>query len=218
MRKYIDLHLKPQPQNRELMIQKAIELGFHQVAITDYQPKETDNVISRIDLTPQNSQELQKSLNKARKNYHIVSVLCLSKKIAEQAARDSRVDILKYIRSSRSRFNKHHAALARDSNTHIEIDVNSIITADPVHLPKLLKLLKREYQTAQKNDVRTLLSSGASSVYDLREPRALAALMSLLDIPEEESLDMISSNPSTLIEKNLSKMNKNYLSPKVWRT
>lgn len=220
MRKFIDLHLKTKPHNKKLMIQKAMGLGFYQVAITNYQPKETEKVVSRINLTPQNVQDLHESLKKVRRNYHIISVLCLSKKVAEQAARDSRVDILKYIRKSRNKvfFNKHHAALARESRAYYEIDANSIIKTDTDHLPNLLRLLKKEHQIAQKYDVSTLLSSGASSVHELREPRALAALMSFLDVQEEEALDMISSNPSTLIQRNLLKMDTDYLSPGVWRS
>jgi len=68
---------------------------------------------------------------------------------------------------------------------------------------------------ACRYDVPVVLSSGAESVYGMRDPMSLAALMSLAGLGEEESLDMVSVNPSALVERNRDKLSESYVSPGV---
>ena len=90
-----------------------------------------------------------------------------------------------------------------------------LLTQDPDTLGYLIKQLRKEIVNARRYDVPMVLSSGASSVHGMRDPRSLAALMSLIGLGEEESLDLVSVNPWALVERNRDKLSESYVSPGV---
>jgi ribonuclease P/MRP protein subunit RPP1 len=217
MRTFIDLHLKPEPHYKRAMLEKAKELGFSEIALTDISRKKNDEFVTRIDLLPRNKQDLFSSLKKSRRNYEIVSVICNSKKVAGQAAKDYRVDVLLYQqefwKNSGVWFDRNQASLARESGCCYEINTNIILKIDQKFLPQYLRNIKKEVLLAQRYEVPIIVSSGATSVSEMKGPRSLVALMSLLDIPEKDALEMVSSIPLKIIKTNRSKLNDNFLNP-----
>jgi ribonuclease P/MRP protein subunit RPP1 len=205
MRKFIDLHLIPSQKNREEMIKKSLKLGYTKSIITKIQNTKVNGLFPRIDIVPRNLQDLMTSLNKFRYNYQVISVLCVSKKIAKYASKDSRVDVLKYPINNRapiSRFTKEQAKLATENKISYEVDSRSFIQKSNTMLTHFLRQLKNDIQIAQKYDIPVVMSSGATTIYEIREPRALSALLCLIEISIEDSLKMISSNPQFILDKN----------------
>jgi ribonuclease P/MRP protein subunit RPP1 len=203
------------------MLQKATELGFSETAVTNINIKDADGFATRIDLEPKNSKDFMESIKRNRKKFEVVSVICHSKKIANKAAQDQRVDILLYSNQfsvrSKTWFNRQQASLAKESGCYYEINANQIIKAD-LNLTFLLKQLKKEVLIAQKTGVPIIISSGATSIFEMREPRALIAMLGLLDIQEEDALNMVSANPGSKLQINRSKLKNKYISPGIWRT
>src|SRR5512143_89270 len=104
-RVFADLHLRANskvPGHAVTLAQKAAELGYKLVAIPlspETTPEEVKilrstcfeaglDFVSRVDLRPRNQNELLTLLRRLRRRFEVVCVLCESKDIARQAAKD----------------------------------------------------------------------------------------------------------------------------------
>lgn len=212
------------------MLRHAASLGYKGAALTTTRDDLTEleplartlgiDLVSRIDLTPRSQQELLRSLKRVRRGYEVVSVTCMTKGVAVQAAKDHRVDILNYSTEPATRgkvwFDRHQAKLAKGALCCYEININEMLR-EQRRRAQALRHLKKEAGNALRYGVPVILSSGASSIFHMREPRALAALLDILDIGEEAAFEMISTNPWRLVERNRRKLEPGFVAPGVRR-
>ena len=226
MRRFIDLKLKPDDSEKlKSMLKRAEKLGFTAVGLPvsiDGKPKVNDlDIVSRVDLSPDNPRTLLQQLRKVRLKYEVVSVLCKSKSVAIQAAKDHRVDILQYPHYFSNRrsvwFDKQQASLASKSNCHLEINIRDLLGLEPEPLAQRLNNWGRALWNANREDVPVIVSSGAASLNEMREARALSSILDLVDVKEEDSLDMVSNIPFKLVVNNREKLDHSFVSPGVWR-
>ena len=137
MRRFIDFHLIAPNEIKEAnkMISFAKKVGFQGIVMTFSGTPPTilkDNasnigidLFSRSDLRPNNLNELTIALRNHRRRYDIVAVYCSSKKVARQAAKDHRVDVLNFpdfpLRKSVG-FDRSEASLASQASCCYEIN------------------------------------------------------------------------------------------------
>jgi RNase P/RNase MRP subunit p30 len=232
MRRFIDLHLRhPASGTDELesMLRFAAELGYSGVAVASDRvlPERLKrlggelslDLISRINLRPRSANELTATLRRVRRRFEVVSVDCLSKAVARQAAKDHRVDLINFPASTSARrrvwFDRHEASLASGANCAYEFNASALLRQGPVKSARLLSIIRREIENAKRNDVPIVVSSGADSRLLMREPRGLAALLDLVDVEEESGLDMVSSIPWRIVEVNRGKLAPGFVAPGV---
>ena len=220
MRRFVDLQILPGPGKTAEMLSHANHLGYSAVGCGGDTPSNAPiDVISRLNIAPMSQQDLQRMLKGNRRKHEVISVLCLSKGVARQAAKDPRVDLLRFPRDTSRRrtvwLDRQQASLAGESGCHYEVVASDLLIQDPEKLGYVIKQLRKEVLNARRSDVPVVLSSGANSVHDMRDPKSLAALMSLAGLGEEESLDLVSVNPSALVERNRDKLSASYVSPGV---
>ena len=220
MRRFVDLQILPGPGKTAEMLSHANHLGYSAVGCGGDTPSNAPiDVISRLNIAPMSQQDLQRMLKGNRRKHEVISVLCLSKGVARQAAKDPRVDLLRFPRDTSRRrtvwLDRQQASLAGESGCHYEVVASDLLIQDPEKLGYVIKQLRKEVLNARRSDVPVVLSSGANSVHGMRDPKSLAALMSLVGLGEEESLDLVSVNPSALVERNRDKLSASYVSPGV---
>ena len=220
MRRFVDLRILPETGKTAEMLSYAKHLGYSAVGCGGDPPSESPiDVISRLDIAPRSQQDLQRMLKGSRRKHEVISVLCLSKGVARQAAKDSRVDLLRFPMDLSMRrapwFDRQQASLAGEGGCHFEVVASELLNQDLEKLGYVIKQLRKEVLNARRYDVPVVLSSGAESVQGMRDPRSLAALMNLVGLGEEESLDLISENPWVLVERNRDKLSASYVSPGV---
>ena len=233
-RKYADLHLCPDLDNDEQvtrMIRKASELGYRLIAIPFPQnfPEEKirklQNICkenrmdfaSRVDLKPRTPNELIRSLRKLRRRFKVIAVMCESKQVARQAAKDRRVDLLNFPGSNRRKrfFDKAEAELASNALGSLEIDIKPLLTLEgPVRI-RLLSSLRREVAIAGGFHVSIVISSGASNELLMRKPREIAALTSLFDLDKSLAINAVSRNPLAIVKRNREKLSPNFVAPGI---
>lgn len=233
-RKYADLHLCPDLDNDEQvtrMIRKASELGYRLIAIPFPQnfPEEKirklQNICkenrmdfaSRVDLKPRTPNELIRSLRKLRRRFEVIAVMCESKQVARQAAKDRRVDLLNFPGSNRRKrfFDKAEAELASNALGSLEIDIKPLLTLEgPVRI-RLLSSLRREVAIAGGFHVSIVISSGASNELLMRKPREIAALTSLFDLDKSSAINAVSRNPLAIVKRNREKLSPNFVAPGI---
>jgi RNase P/RNase MRP subunit p30 len=239
--KFTDLHLCAPSDNLEQakrLIAKSAELGYSQVGVPlmpNVREETVDQLrqisgeagldfVTRLDLAPRSSGELLASLRRFRRKFEVVSVLCNSKSVARQAAKDRRVDLLCFrsFDSSKRFFDRAEAELASGSSAAFEIDLawllNSLEGRSGV---SVFSRLRREVATASSLGVPLVASSGASEPLLLRRPRDYAALTLLFGLDESRAKDALSANPSAIVERSRTKQSADHVMPGVrlveWR-
>jgi ribonuclease P/MRP protein subunit RPP1 len=227
MRRFMDLHINPLNERIKEMLEKASELGYKGLGIsTDLDLVESVrgeasvlglDVVSRVNLKPHDTNDLTRSLRRTRRRFEILSVECSSRAIARQAAKDHRVDILRFPgelqQRLKVRFDRQEANLAADLSCAYEVSLSDLLGKGPRVLSRLLSVMREEVQNSVKFDVPIVVSSGADTSLLMREPRAMASVLSLLGLDEEQSLNAVSSHPWHIVSANRGKLGPGFISP-----
>jgi RNase P/RNase MRP subunit p30 len=156
-------------------------------------------------------------LRKFRRRFEIIAVVCESKNVARQAAKDRRVDLLNFPSLDfRSRFfDKAEAELASNGLASLEIDMKPLLTLEGPARIRLLSNLRREAAIAKKSHVPIVISSGVSDRVLMRKPRELSALASLFDLNEASAIEAISKNPVAIVKRNRDKLSSRFVAPGI---
>ncbi len=233
-RVFADLHLrvngKDKAQTQKIMA-KAAELGYKQVAIQlapETRPEELCSLrasclevgldfVSRVDLRPRSQDELLGLLRKLRRRFEVICVLCETKEVARQAAKDHRVDLLNFplLDYRRRFFDRAEAELASGCMSGFEIDIKPILILSGPARVRFLNCLHREVAVALEFRLPVVISSGVSEPILMRKPREMAILASLFGLTGDTALDSVSKNPTTLARRNREKLGAGFVAPGI---
>ncbi len=231
---FADLHLKPKLADMEhtrRMVMKAAELGYRLIAVS-LPPVSTENYAaqlrcickeaaidfaSRVDLKPKTAGELVQFLRKFRRKFEVIAVMCESKVVARQAAKDRRVDLLNFPAADFRRrfFDKAEAELASKSLAAMEIDIKPLLTLDGPARVRLLSTLRRETFIAKHFNVPIVVSSGATDEWTLRKPLEMAAVTVLFDMDKASAIEAVSKNPLAIVKRNMEKLSAEFVAPGI---
>ena len=234
MTKFVDLHLCTPLKNDEQskkIIAKSAELGYQLVAVP-FPPlvkqEEVERIkkicsdvgidlSTRVDLSPKDKRELLSSLRSFRRRFEVVSVLCTSKPVARQAARDRRVDLLSFpIAGTRKTFfDGAEAELASESFASLEIDMAQLLLFEGFQRTRCISTLRREATVAKRFGVPVILSSGEVGEYLLRKPQDYASLAMLFDMDLALALKALSDVPLTIVQRNRQKLSPEFVAPGI---
>jgi RNase P/RNase MRP subunit p30 len=231
---YADLHLLPNPRDLEQVSRianRASRLGYTIIGVTFPQnfPREEIqkikgmcqeikvDIVSRVDLKPRNPKELIRDLRSLRRKFELIAVLCESKSVARQAAKDRRVDLLNFPSTDfRKRFfDKAEAELASSALASLEIDVRLLLTLEGLARVRLIHNLRREAMIAQKYDIPIVISSGVADERLMRKPREQASLAFLFDLDEATAIKAVSKNATAIVKRNREKLSPSFVAPGI---
>jgi len=233
-RTYADLHLCPNLASAEQvlrMVNKASKLGYRLIAITfppnfaEADAKGLQNACKqakmdlavRVDLKPRTPDELLRALRRFRRKFEIIAVMCESKDVARQAAKDRRVDLLNFSSFDLRRrfFDLAEAELASNGLASLEIDMKPLLALEGSSRIRLLSSLRRETAIAEAFGVSIVVSSGVSDELLMRRPLEQAALASLFDLGQTAALDAVSRNPMSIVKMNREKLSPRFVAPGI---
>ena len=231
MRRFIDLQVRwPESlEEAELLASHLRKLGFKAVALTASKLEEAESrqtlkkvfegrgveALSRLNLKPEGSRQLLEALRACRRSFEIVSVVCLSKQVARQAAKDHRVDTLLFPGRAVRLLDEAEVELARSSGVAFEFSLSMLLNLEG-RLPGYLAEAGRNVKRALRKGIRLVFSSGASNIYGLRAPRDLAATVeTLLELPSGFGLLTVSKFPMEIVERNKAKLSRAFIEPGV---
>jgi ribonuclease P/MRP protein subunit RPP1 len=231
---FADLHLCLNPKDAVAasgVIGKSAALGYSLIGISfPSETRESDYAelrkicvsrgidwASRIDLRPKTREQLMNQLRRFRRKFEVVAILCESKEVARQAAKDRRVDLLNFpsIDFHKRFFDRAEAELACKSLAALEVDVKPLLVLEGPVRVRFLWTLRQEVAIAREFHVPVVLSSGASSEMLLRKPRELAVVGSLFGLDEVLGLDAVSSNPMAIVRRNRVKLSRGFVAPGI---
>jgi RNase P/RNase MRP subunit p30 len=233
-RVFADLHLringKDKAQTQKLMV-KAAELGYKQVAVQLAPETRSEEIsylrgscvdvgldfVSRVDLRPRSQDELLGLLRKLRRRFEVICVLCETKEVARQAAKDHRVDLLNFplLDYRRRFFDRAEAELASSCTSGFEIDMKPILVLSGPARVRFLNCLRREVAVALEFRLPVVVSSGVSEPILMRKPREMAILGSLFGLTGDVALDSVSKNPTKLVMRNREKLGTGFVAPGI---
>lgn len=233
--KFTDLHLCAPWDNLEQakrLVAKSAELGYTQIGVPlphSVNEEAVDqlrqisgehgvDLVTRLDLAPRSPDELLIGLRRFRRKFEVVSVLCNSKPVARQAAKDRRVDLLCFrsFDPSKRFFDRAEAELASASSAAFEIDMAQVLSSfEGKSGVGLFSRLRRELAIAKSSGVPLVISSGASEPLLLRKPKDYAALALLFELDEPRALEALSENPRAIVKRSRSKQSAEYVAPGV---
>jgi RNase P/RNase MRP subunit p30 len=233
-RTFADLHLRINPKDTQMaqrLIGKAAQLGYHHISVPFTQGlQETEaaalkdmcakiglDFVLRADFRPRTQEDLMRFLRKFRRKFEVICILCDSKEVARQAAKDRRVDLINFpsLDYHKRFFDRAEAELASCSLTGLEVDVKSLLVMEGPARVRLLSCLRREVAVALEFHVPVVVSSGVDEANLLRMPRDLASLAYLFGLDEAQSLDAISTNPNAIVLRNLEKLSSRFVAPGI---
>ncbi len=233
-RTWSDLHFCPDIKNSTQttrMIEKASVLGYRQIAIPFSERVSHQEInkaritckdfgidlATRVDLNARNPDDLLRQLRKFRREYELIGVLCFSKTVARQAAKDRRVDLLNFPGTEyRNRFfDAAEAELASASIASFEIDLLPLLMLEGSNRIRLLSRLRREVSIARGSHVPIVVSSGAHDETHLRAPMESASLTSLFDLEKETAVIAVSTSATTMVRRNREKLSSGFVAPGI---
>jgi ribonuclease P/MRP protein subunit RPP1 len=231
---YADLHLLPNfkdPEHVSQIISKASRLEYRLISLAfpsnlaeeeirrlvDVSKEAKMDLASRVDLEPRTPRELINGLRRFRRRFEIIAVICKSKNVARQAAKDRRVDLLNFPSLDfRNRFfDKAEAELASNGLASLEIDLKPLLILEGPMRIRLVSNLRREAAIAKDFHIPIVISSGVSEIMLMRKPRELAALASLFDLDEASAINAVSKNPLAIVKKNREKLSLRFVAPGI---
>ena len=234
MRRFVDLHLRPSIKNFdqvENMVRKSSELGYRLVGISLQPDIKQDEIgqlqkicrdadtdlITRVDLIPKTRRELLNDLRRFRRKFEVISMVCTSKVMARQAAKDRRVDLLSFPSTDPRRrfFNDAEAELASKALSSLEIDMALLLSSKGFSRIRLLSCLREEVAIAKRSRVPVVISSGATNEYLMRGPYDYASLASLFNMTPSLALRALSEDPLAIVERNRGKLSLDYVAEGV---
>ena len=220
---YLDLNVNSNlgegESTPEEMAETSRILGFSGIGFSDFSPKDKlkkeklrkvreafSNLplraYTRVNLDFESVTKNRKVLNRIRSFVDIVAVACLNRRVSVWAARNADVDLLYFPEIKMCKqVDKALVGLLRDSGNAVEISVRPILLSRGLRRANTLGILRSAAEMVRRGHATLVLTSGASTKFELRSPRALAALGSLLDIPYAEAKEAVSTNPLKIIER-----------------
>ena len=233
-RTYADLHLRANigdSSQVSRLIGKASTLGYSLVAVplspwtTERQHEQVQGACeeegiefaSRVDLKPRTPEDLLKDVRKLRRRFELVAVMCESKAVSRQAAKDRRVDLLNFPQPDfkRAFFDSAEAELASSCMASLEVDIKPLLTQEGAARTRLLSNLRKEVQTAKEFHVPIVLSSGVSEEALTRRPMDLAALSFLFGLDNTIATEAVSKNPTAIVRRNREKLSARFIAPGI---
>ncbi|MHA1651131.1 MAG: RNase P subunit p30 family protein [Candidatus Helarchaeota archaeon] len=219
--KYYDLgiysSLSDGQDEPEIMIEMAIELGFAGIGLADFtnhtpkiikgfrnKYKERCPIFTRATLAPKTTDEMKKWVKNLRNQVDIIAIKSgiEDKTIYVNAIVDKRIDIISLSEIADFESLEYvHFKMARNNGKLIEIVVRNLILQSGVQRSKLLRQMIKTCTQIIRSKVPFLISSGAQSKWEMRAPRELVALASLVKIPEKIAFEAVSTHAEKLIQK-----------------
>jgi len=221
--KFFDLHIKSNLSNGEHSIEDiasfAEKLGYSGIAICDNYvnveklkelKKKISELKSNLEIYPgvyieaKDPGELNSILNKVRDEVTIVVVHGGDYNINRAACENSKVDILSHPEYNRADNGLDEAAVkaATENNVAIEINFNEVLFSYRKQRTYILNNIAKNIKLCDAFRTPMIICSAAKSIWEMRDPRQLISVATILGMDLGKAFSAISTIPQTIVENN----------------
>jgi ribonuclease P/MRP protein subunit RPP1 len=158
-----------------------------------------------------------KRLTRFRRNYDLLLVEGGNIKLNREAVETPEVDILLHPEFQRrdSGFNHTMAKLARENEVAIEINFREILLSSKNTRAHIISNISSNVSLCRKFKAPIILSSGAYSHLQMKDPKVLLSMGMLLGLDIKESKNCLSQIPERLINKIRGRKSTDWIRPGV---
>lgn len=199
------LNLVYSPKNFEEAIDYKDDLIQETVDfVKDPNPNKKLEIGFGIGLSPKNQNELYKLSKKYRDKSKFIAVLGGDLGINRAACENRQIDILsRPYRNNRScGINQVLAKEAVRNDVAIELCFNDILSSYLSYRAKIMGHFREIIKLHNKFDFPLIITSGASSILDIRSPRDILAVFKYLGISEDQFINCIQNYQEKIIDFN----------------
>jgi len=157
-----------------------------------------------IEINEGNPNDIRKTSRKFRNKTKFISVLGGDSKINRSACENIQVDLLSrpYYRRRDCGINHILAKEAYENNVAIELCFKDILTSYLSYRAKILSHFRDIIKLHQKFKFPLVITTGSSSILDIRSPRDISANFTSLGLNEDEINSCLNSYPEKIISFN----------------
>ncbi len=227
--KYYDLHvhtnLSSGENSIEEMAKTAERFGWSGIAVCDHfqdmqKFRQQQNAIkearkssgieifSGTELQPKNQNELGRLASKIREQVQIMVVHGGDYSINRAACQNPKVDILAHPELERtdSGLDEFCLAQARENNLAIQINFREILAGYRKPRVFILSHIAENIRLAREMKAPVIACTAAQSIWDIRDPRALASVANALGFELGDAIKTVSEIPEKIIGANKAKL------------
>ena len=214
---YFDFHLKPNESINKLL-EESQRLGFTGVAVVqssktfdknlindlkDFQENFNMGVYSGVEIIAKNGNDLKKKISSFRKKVDVLMVQGGQVKINRAACEDPRIDIISQPYKKRRDCGLNHVLSkeAAKNEVAVEINLSSILQSHYSHRSNIFTYFRDILKLHRKFNFPLIITSGATSIYDLRKSRDIIRLTQCFGMNKLESIHAMSSVPTTILNR-----------------
>ncbi|MFX1509806.1 MAG: RNase P subunit p30 family protein [Promethearchaeota archaeon] len=210
MRTY-DLHIRFNPNKNEEEFRRikemAMKLGFRGIAVeSPTRGRFEENaspfeVLHRITLAPRSAARLRMRAKKHAQETDLLVIRGRSKPIWHVAAEIPTIhmvmlnDVEDYMT-----VDSKVARIMANHNKPVELCLHNLLTLTGSIRSRLMRVMNTAIDYLERANCPLVLTSGASSLYELRAPKELEALGYLASVSEKTAKNAIHEMPSTLVD------------------
>ena len=215
--RFYDLCLHAYPEGSSTVSRLALlarQYGYSGIGVTNsqdffssvkdqYVPSEEFSVVQGVEIHARDGNDLRKMVDRFRSRAIVLTVFGGEEGINRAACEDDRIDILLHPQDSKtSGINHILARLAADKHIAIGFDLAPIICGKGGSRVRILSNYRTNLALVKKYGTPFVLTSGAMSVYDIRDVRSMIALVRLFGMSEEDAIKGLSYYPSQILRRN----------------
>ncbi|KYK35676.1 MAG: hypothetical protein AYK18_02825 [Theionarchaea archaeon DG-70] len=169
-----------------------------------------------IGFEAETAEELKKLVG-VRREYDVLLVKGYDLDLNRKAVQTKEVDILTHPEFNRkdSGFNHVMARLASKNNVAIEINFREILTSSKNTRSYICHNIRENIRLCKKFKVPLIISSGAVSHWQLKDPKILMSMGCLLDLELNEAKKALSETPMNIIKMIKERQSKEWIRPGV---
>jgi ribonuclease P/MRP protein subunit RPP1 len=226
IRMFFDFHIQ---ENPKLAID-AEKMGYHGIALVissndssyknskgqlevlkdlkkkcqEFQENNHLSIQIGLEILAKNPTDLKKQVKRFRKRFDILLVHGGDVKINREATEDPRVDILCHPYRSRYDAGVNHvlATKAAENQVAIELNLKYFLLTRPNQRHRVLSQFRSIVKLHHKYNFPVIITSGAGSLYDLRNPLDIISLAKCFGMTEDEAYKALSTVPQEIKARN----------------
>jgi RNase P/RNase MRP subunit p30 len=207
--KFYDLNVKPHDygeKNLKDIYDFAEKLGFYGIGLEssinlDINKNQLLKIHSRKTLFAENIKDVKMSLRKNVFNEKLIAISTNSRSLASWCARDSRFKIISLNLNNIKNIHKNTIKLASKNETYFEVTINELLFNNKNTFIKRLILFSNKIIEILKLGAKIILASAAGNIFQMRSPKDIIALSSMMGIEDEIAKKAITEYPEEIINE-----------------
>ena len=170
------------------------------------------DIVSGVEINANKKSQIKKAVDKYRNKVEVILVNCKEPRAMRAASEMSEVDII-----SHAFVDQSAARECAKNNIALEINLKDLLEVYGIKRANLISKIKFDISLARKYKVPLILTTGASSIYDMRNQRQILAFAECIGFTHEEAKRALVNTPQGIIKANREKLSGKIIAKGVRR-